>query len=325
MDKTKKRRIFIAVIAIVLLSLFFARNLINRGSVLINAEVPYTVEIFSEGEFTCNEDPCEIKHKSGLVDLLIRRNGYRSLFTEVEVKIWRTTEISPRILPLPKLLTATELPQGTSQIKYRLVPDEINGMQKLILADDPNQLPIIYFPKALESYKILPSENFVLIVDNDDLYKIDVRGNTREKITLKLPKVFTAKWSLDGNYLLFSQSENGRVKLLDLANSTIKDLKFTSTIDQLAWIFDERLVFVTDQDMINEGVANGYADVITLVESISSKYTFGTYHPQQDIYTKIESFDEIEEMPRELTPTLNGNELYFRSGDTIFKIFLEKF
>jgi len=325
MDKVKKRRIFFVALAVVILLIFFARDRLTRGAILIHAEAPYTVEILGSGDFTCNLDPCEIKQPNGLADLLIQKNGHRSLFTTVDVKIWSTTDIYPKILPIPKLLTATALPEGTSQIKYRLVPDQINGMQKLIRADDSNQLPIIYFPSPLDSYKILPSTNFVLIIHGDSLYKIDVRSKTREKISIELPKIKDAKWSLNGNYLIFTDEQSNKIHLLDLRKSAVSELAFTSSIDQAAWIADEQLIFVTDQDMRNEGVKNGYAESIALVESKTDKYTFGTYHPEADVYTKIESFDEIKSRPTELTPTLNGNELYFKSGENIFKIFLEKF
>ncbi len=325
MDKMKKKRIFFASIVVLFLGLFLFRGSINQGAINIHAEAPYTVEIFAEGEFSCEQDPCEIKHKSGIVDLLIHKEGYRSFFAEVDVKIWRIAYIAPKLLPLPKLLSASELPKGSPQFKYRLVTDTINGMQKLIRADDENEIAIIYFPKALKSYKILPSENFVLIINNKESYKIDVRAKTRKKITVDLPKIKNAKWSLDGNYLIFNESEDGVVQILDMENSSIKKLDILSNIDQVAWIFDEKLIFVTNQDMRREEVTNGHADAISLVKSEIDKYTFGTYHPNDDVYTKIESFTEIDEIPTELTPTHNGNELYFKSGEKVLKIFLEKF
>lgn len=321
-ESRRMRAFAIIVILIIVLAilLFLWGTILNRGTLRIIGEAPFTVEIFDGETINCTLSPCEIKQKRGIKDLIIRKENYETLVLSATVKLWRTVDFPVQFKLTPQITKAENWPDDSDYVEYKLVLDTRNGMQKLIRADDDRGIPIVYFPDSLTEAKLIGSAGFVLAVSDEDIYKVNVQSKTRQKIlAADFKGVTDGKWSLDGKYFAFTVEGSDYVWLLDNTDKTMK-LNLAVTADQFAWTYDNSLIFVTDQAYKSE--AGGVA---LLSEKSPDSFTFGFYYPDKNSYTRIETFSEISSMPTQLTTTASGNAVYFRSGEENFKIILEKF
>lgn len=319
--------IFVLVLAILL---FLWGTFINRGTLAIVGDAPFTVEIFGGEVFVCELSPCEIKQKRGLKDLLIRKEGYETIVTTARVKLWQSVGVPVEFQIIPQIIKTDFWPEVEDQVEYELVLDSKNGMQKLIKTNNERQTPVVYFPDSLNESTLIGSPDFVLIMSGNDVYKVDVKSKTRNKIQAAFSgKIASGKWSIDGKYIALVQENSPYIWLLD-ESGNLKQLDLIANIDQVAWIYDNSLIFATDQSYRSTSQAGQYGNSYfeLLAEKSTTGFTFGTYHPDEDAYSKIETFTEISAMPWDLTATATGDIVYFRSGDSEdanFRIILRKF
>ena len=53
-------------------------NILDKGTVLVNAEAPFSINVFQGPTVPCTTSPCEVKLRSGEQSLIIEKEGYRS-------------------------------------------------------------------------------------------------------------------------------------------------------------------------------------------------------------------------------------------------------
>ncbi len=308
-EKVRKRRVivFAGLLALVIVGsviLYFWGSFINRGTLLVYGQPPFSVEIFQEEEFVCNSSPCEITYKSGQKQLILRKEGYEGIVTEAEIKLWQKNEINVEFKLIGYTGPTDQYPQE-NQYKYRLVDDFETGMQKLISADDSRQNALAYFPKEIKNIKIVGSQNFVLLIDknpnNFKAYKVNLQ--TRQKNLINLPElvdVDNGKWSLNGDYFVFNFKDDDGLYLLNLAdqNPQITQLDFQSDLENMGWINEQKLIFVLEAD---------------------EKYFFALYSPETNSYEIIENSVFLDSKPQEIAPLLNGNSVYYMLNGEKYK------
>ena len=324
--------IIIAVVIISAVIYFFWGALINKGTIQILADPPFTVEVFGGESFSCEDSPCEIKQKTGLKDLILSKEGYKTIITEAEVNLWRTTLLEIDFELIPKIAKTDNAPENENKIKYNLVMDEKNGMQKLVREDDGGGIAIVYFQKPLGDAKIFGSKNKALVLSKSgkmaDVYEIDVREKTRGGVSDEnLKKIINGAWSYDGKYFVFEKENSNHLWLFDSVVGAAKQLAVSGNVSKTSWIYDGGLVFVTDQGYKSESENGKYGENYIKLMDVKSVTTFivGIYHPDEDSYTKIELTDKISKLPDKLIATGNGQNIYFKSGEEIFQIILGKF
>jgi hypothetical protein len=324
--------IIIAVVIISAVIYFFWGALINKGTIQILADPPFTVEVFGDESFSCEDSPCEIKQKTGLKDLILSKEGHKTIITEAEVNLWRTTLLKIDFELIPKIAKTAFAPENQNETKYNLVMDDKNGMQKLVKEDDGSGIAIVYFQKPLKNAKIFGSKNKALILSKSvsavDVYEIDIRKKTRNKISDEnLGKIVDGAWSYDGKYFVFEKENSNHLWLFDSVVGAAKQLAVSGNVSKTSWIYDGGLVFVTDQGYKSESVGGKYGENYMKLMDVKSVTTFivGIYHPDEDSYTKIELTDKISKMPDKLIATGNGQNIYFKLGEEIFQIILGKF
>lgn len=319
----KRRMIGFSIIfalVIILALLYFFWGFINRGTIKITGDAPFAVEILGIEPFTCEKFPCEISSRRGLQDIIAKKDNHKTIVTEVSVKLWRSVDLPLVFEKLPTLSKIEQIPEALGEIQYAIVNDETSHMQKLIESDDENKRAIVYFQKSLKNPKIFGTEDYVLVID-EEVYQIDIRLKTRERLNVDIPTIDAGKWSLSGKYFVYSEPDSKAVWLLDTQTQTIKALTLATNMLQVAWIYGDSLGFVSKQGFNSDGLSGDGREIIRLLtEDSANSFVFGTYSPSEDVYFLIETFDEIKQTPIKLVPTKNGRTIYFTTGDENFKI-----
>ncbi|MBD3360890.1 PEGA domain-containing protein [Candidatus Peregrinibacteria bacterium] len=333
MDREKKKILFFGGILglIILISIlyFLWGSFINRGTILIHSDPPFTVEFFGGETYECETSPCEIKQKIGTKSVILSKEGYKTIVKEIKIGLWQTTEIDIDFEIIPYLVEIENLPDLEEEKKYSIVFDEIQKMYKLVNAEDMQKRAIVYFQKEIIQPQVFGSENKVLLIsqNSDPLtaYVIDIIKKTREKITdPNLRNITEGSWSRSGKYFVFSKEKSEFLWILESKNS-IKKLDLKTNETAYAWTYDGDLHFITHQGTEPRAqmgkYGNNYINIFTSVSDYG--FTIGEYHPDENSYTKIEVFSEISEVPDSLIPASNGQIIYFQSGENKYKIILK--
>ncbi len=327
MDREKRRQIaaISLVIIFILLSVlyFLWGTVIDYGKVLITAEAPYTVEEFAGKTYDCEDSPCELKLRAGETTLILRKDDHSSLIEEVEIGIWRTTELNIHFSIKPQIVSAAALPEQTSQKSYEILDDEVTGMQKVVEVGDDRGLPIVFFQGKIDDPLVFSSHNYALVQDGEEIYKIDVRNKQKTLLPGAYPKLEDATFSNSGRYILLAIEDQSNYELIDSDNQTAVTLDLSKNA-ATAWIINDELIFATPQSYSKEG-ASEFNYIRPLSDLSTVGYTFGIYQPEDDNYVMIEQFQEIQTIPSNFIPLANGSAIYFQSGEQLFKIILEKF
>ncbi|MDA1060709.1 MAG: hypothetical protein O3B47_02860 [bacterium] len=316
------RNLGVIMALIVLLSiLFFFWGFINRGTINIIGEAPFSVEVYGGETFQCEYMPCEISQKRGIKDLIITKEDHKTIITSAKVKLWRTVDLEIEFNKSPQIVQAQSIPEQTGDVEYELIEDSETGNYKLIEAKDPEERAIVYFPNKVEGAAIFGNKNYALVA-SENSYFIDNRLKTRQKLTgLDLSNITNGKLSLSGNYFVYSEKNSQNLRLLNINENKSQELLLINEIPQTAWIYNDYIIFVTKQSyQLGGGDMNGSEGIIPVNEVSSKDLTFGIYNPGNDDYFNIKSFSEITEIPESLIPTINGKTIYFQSGEGYFKI-----
>lgn len=331
MDRERKRLIAIAVffgiVLLVLAIFFFFGDKINRGTLVVEGEAPFTVEVFRGDTYDCLISPCDLEMRAGRRDLILRKQDHKNILSEAKIKRWKKTPLKVNFEINPQIVRAESLPQPPKNPDYKLVIDENNGMQKLVEGDDSYARAIIYFQDPIISPRIIPGKKSSLIIGKNSIYRVDLDQNSRIRIlNERLADIDRGSWSLNGKYLIFTRPDSKNLWLLNEKNEVI-ETDLAIGLAQTAWAYDNSLVFVTGQGA-NPAVRVGkYGEnYIELLDVKSSAgFTFGFYHPDENSYTKIDTFGQIPALPEQLIPSANSHIVYFRAGSEDFKIILRKF
>ncbi len=330
MDDSTKKSIKLGIF-IILMCFFavaiFLMGMLKKGTLVFYGEEPFKVTISFDDPVNCETSPCKMRVKTGEQRILLEKSGHRNIFLEEEIKLWRTIKIDLDFYPIPKLMGADRVPNQEEKFKYEIVKERQTGRQKLVKATDPQKTAIIYFQKTLKSPKILGESRFIIISDEEVMYKIDTENKTRKEIKgLDINKITETKWSMDGKFMLFKESESDNLWIFDDEKEEKIMLSVLGDIDIFDWIYDNKLVFVTNQPFRttrgNDDDGNLYVDFL---EGINQNgYTIGFYYPKLKRYSKLDMLERIEEGPEEIMALANGKELYMKIDGEDFKITLKK-
>ncbi|MCX6734594.1 MAG: hypothetical protein NTZ25_01645 [Candidatus Peregrinibacteria bacterium] len=329
MEIEKKRTIFfgslLALAVVGSVVFFFWGNLINKGTIKLIGDAPFKVEIYGLSRQECPTSPCLVKTKSGYKDLLISKDGFRSIITSTTVKLWRTVELPLVFDIVPHVEAADAIPEIQKKIEFDMVLDRGNNMQKLINKSNVSSESLAYFPKPISKFKIIGDKNAALILDlnsqNNSGYIVNFETKKREEVSQKdLFYVEDGRWSNDGKFLIFRKKNSEKLWELNVSNKNISQLQLATGIKQISWSYDDNLVFVTDQSYSTVG-----ENEINLLDTKSQTgVTFGIYKANSGKSELLGAFSQILSLPDEFIATSNGNTIYFKSDKKNFKIILRK-
>jgi hypothetical protein len=327
MDKERKKALVLIIFIISLIAgaVIYSiwGGLINRGTLLIYGDVPFSVEFYGGSKHKCELSPCEIVDKRGTKELILKKEGYESVLMKADIKLWRKNEISIEFKLIPYLTKAEGIPEITDEREYKVIFEEGNKMQKLIKAEDKAEHAIVYFQKEIKEPRVFGSKNYALVLgkegSKDVAYKIDINNNGREKIeNNNLLDAIAGKWSKDGKYFAYERENLPYIWLMDEQGVSM-ELDLVVAITQYAWTKNDSLVFVTGQD--TELYEGDYVKISTTIASLG--FTLGEYLVSENKYRKIEKLENILNKPDRLIPTGNMKLIYLTSGGEDYKIILE--
>lgn len=306
MEREKKKTIALAVlIGLAIISaifIFLWGAYLNRGTVNIIATPPFKV-ITLEDEYICDVSPCEIVMKRGLTDMILSKAGYQDISTSVDVKLWDTVDLQVKFLINPYIEATEAFPEPDPEIEYEIVLDEQTNSYKLVMKNDDQQRPIVYFLNKITPSQIFGSENGALIVEDGIAYKINIENAERDRINEDFSTIEDGVWSNSGDKFAYTTSNSSFIQILDQFNETYEtELLKENTV--YTWTYDNDLLYITFQDDI---------------------YIFGIFNPEGGSYTQFFTSSEFTQLPNTVIPTNNGSRIYFKIGDEKFVLILEKF
>ena len=322
MDRERKQAIFsLSVLGIIILGFvfwFIWGNYLDKGTVLITAQEPFSVEITQGGFVDCPTSPCEIKIKSGPQSLLIKKEGFKSKLVDLDVMRWETVTANVDLEVVPYVVETDIYPEVQKK-NYELVYNQQNGSFKLVDSNDANKRDIVYFQKEIKSPKIFGSEKAVLIIDESapifTAYRINLETKERVKVEDQnlIITIRSGEWSFSGDYFAFTAADSNNIWLLNKENN-ISALDLTADIKQTAWTYNDKLIFATKQKV--------EAGKISAEES--EKYSIGIYYPVEKNYALLMDLSTItEQAPINLISLTSGNEVYFQAGNKNYKLILK--
>lgn len=328
MDKERKKDLLklatLGLIILVAVLYFLWGAFLNRGTIRITAPPPFSVEVFEIERFECEASPCEITTKSGRQQLIFSKEGYQGGLKEVDVKLWRTVELEFDFLLEPLLKRADSLPEFEEIPEYDLVFDQEKDLQKLVSRKDQNQNALVYFQNEINPKNIYGSKNSVLIVaENDDVYRIDLIEKSRQKLSEFNHAITDGKWSGNGKYFVFNVLGSNSLWILDEDNEEMEFPLFTK-VSQTAWTYENSLLIATNQGTQPQSRTGKRFNYVTILAELIPEYSFIYYHPDEQAFTKLDTFSEITQAPKNIIPTSNGIDIYFQSGEEIYKIALQE-
>jgi hypothetical protein len=315
-ERMQRRRqiafgILIGLIIVFSVVYYFWGNLINRGSLLVYAEPPFTVEFYELKQTSnCDKSPCKISQKMGNQGFVVIKDGHESVFSSAYIKLWGATEVKIELKGVPHLAKVDTLP-GALPSSYSLIIDDKNNMQKLVRKDDKEAQAIVYFPKQLKEPEVYGVGNLILIIDKGSeslpVYKVNVSTGKKQLIesTEQLKNMIGGRYSNDGKYFVFSALRQPNLWMIDDQNE-IKELDVQANIQDAAWTADNQLVMTT-RSSTDPNVPG---------------YDFSEYNPLSGAYKAIASFPELTIKPTNLTP-LPEKGIYFQSGESFYQLILE--
>ncbi len=326
-EKRKDLGVAVLIGTIILFAvIYFVWNVfINKGTLKISAETPFTVEIFDGETFTCDESPCEIKQKPGLKTLQISKEGFLSQIKTIDFKRWSTEEINLIFELEPYIEKIENFPAEQETPDYEMVFDEEKNMQKLVNKNDELSHALAYFPRSINADKIFGGDSAALIITTGKtIYRVNFIKNTREKISGMPDKILWGIWSPDAKSFVFKTEDSPLYWILNEDNGIWKlDLETEST--RASWTYFNELVFITSQSTSPVTRTGNYSNYVSVSSEKITSFNLGYYHPGEDSYGKLSLFSDIKKLPDVLVPLSNNGEIYYKIGEENFKIILRKF
>lgn len=278
----KKLWIWGMVIAVILGALFviFAVFL-NRGTLTISAEPPFTLEIDQFRTEVCTVSPCSIVLAPGEYTLTLSKEGYRGITREVSVPLGgeQTEEVVFTFIPyIVELGMDDELGYfGVPVIQETGLPDQYfteenfisyikrnpeNGRQTLYFREIVDGVPgdetvAASFIRDLENYLVVPvldKEQKILVIDRTEaksaLYLVDIGEKSRDNI-LEFPFIAGAKWVTGTGKIIFEARDEGdmdtSIFVYDSGTGKSEKLQLKTSVDNVEPLDDDILVAVTRQ------------------------------------------------------------------------------
>lgn len=316
--KTLRVAIFLGLIVSISGLAIIWNIFLNKGSVSIDAQSPYTVEIFGEKTVQCNQNICKIGSTTGEKTLILSKEGYKSIVEDMNFPLWRTNKVVINFEIIPYIKEVSKIPQEDPQIQYQIVKDEGAPYYKLI--SDKSLKAISYFPSKINNPQIFGNKNAAFVVDTimNTGYKVDIDLNSREFIDVKLPNIKSGKLSDDKNHLIFIEDETNKYWLLDMQNSSLLDMGLTQSNTAFAWMGNQ-LILATKLGVQTDSLNNS-----VIVDSESETgINILKYDAQSKNITFLTRIEETNNLPTVIIPTTNQQIVYFTLDDKNSALFIK--
>lgn len=277
------KKFLIGTSAIIFLStlVFLGYFFLQKGTVQITSQAPFSVEMIDMANFDCHEEKCQFSVRPGSYTMILKKKGYReiSLPVVIEAGVLKEEKVEFEFIPVLKKISSGEKMQvfDYPNIKSRELPNVpifYDASHVVYLARNPdNRRQTLYVrsfsnntvtgsPKAVTSfmrdiqkYIIIPSihdNQKIALIDNtydqSILYIIDLQAKSRQNI-LTYPFIKDLKWIPESPDFLFEgRSENGSTEdifLYESAKKTSEKLQLRGSLKNI--IIPEKSYIITVQ------------------------------------------------------------------------------
>lgn len=309
--KTRKRVAFFLIIIACAVLYFIWANFLDFGKVMLYGEVPFKAEIFGGETYLCNDSPCELKAKTGTYQLITSKENFQQDITEINFKLWKTTDVTIAFKVNPYLEKTDVIPEKEKEFSYDIMFNEETKNYKLFEKSDNSKTALVYFPEEIKNPKIFGSKYSVIIVRSttsspestaNSAYLVNLSTKTKTPLPdFKYAGITEWKFSPDGSFFQFKTSSSNYWWLLDLSQKNINAPVQTTIESTLKtdWIYGDKIVF------------------------ISQNFEVNLYSPKQNKLENLGAFPEIKEYPQSIIAGANGGVVYIETKDQKYKIVLQ--
>lgn len=319
---------------IVAITYFIWGAFLNFGHLSLEGEAPFVVKVYKSQEIICSSSPCLLKLKPGSQSIFVQKEGYKPIIADTIVQLWSTSNLRLSLEVVPELIKTDQVPANAldAETQYELVVDELTGIQKLVANNDQLKTAIVLFQNPLKEPRILGNygKYLLIITKDDEVFKIDLRAKSREKLALANPSgIISGTFSPSGRYFLFADKNSDYLKLLD-TNSSTANVRYTllqSHFTFYDWLYNDSIIFLSPQTFILDVSSTSVVGSLIqpLAKHSTSTLLLGEYSPFYDEYVKLDLDLPLSSLPDSFVSALSGSEVYMQKGDEKFKIILRKF
>jgi len=198
----------------------------NRGTLVVNADPPFYVNVENVKGTDCTESPCKLVLAPGEYNVTFSKTGYNDERKRVNIGLFGTTSQELKFSYIPSLNEIGKesdlnlFGEPPAAFKYTLAFDNEASKQALYQenADGSDRKIISYFTRFIKDYQVFQdartsqeSGRQISLVDKSEtsstLYLIDLVQKTRTAIGA-YPSVSGVKWLQNGD-IIFSARDSG--------------------------------------------------------------------------------------------------------------------
>jgi len=262
---------------------------LNRGTLTLEGNTPFKVDLGNFQTEVCSDSPCSIVLAPGEYSIQVSKEGYRNVDIAFTLPIWgeHLQQVEFEFIPsLTSLGLESDYNHFTySEVDTTTLPDVFfreanyltymgrnveNGRQTLYYRDTyggvlGDEIPATSFIREVNDYVIIPlieDQNKIILIDQSDqrsiLYVIDLIEKTRNNI-VEYPIITGAKWISGTDNFIFEARDFGEVdtSIFHYNSSSIESSKLSiqTPVSNIAVINDDKIIAATSQ--VVSGVEEG--------------------------------------------------------------------
>lgn len=272
-EETRKKIWIFALIGGVVLGFLFViwAVFLNRGSIVVSAQVPFQVSIPQFKTVECQANPCRVEVAPQNYRVTVSKPGFHDVVQAVRVP-WNgevKLDVTLPFIAVLKKVDAGAMPSApTSQYKAYLARNEQNFRQTLYLQEmitgglwsKPVAVTSFVRNVTQEVIQVAPNGKKIVVVDQSDpaeskLYLVDIEQKTRENI-LNYAFIRDVQWLEDSQHFLVEGRPTGSLvnsifyyKPEATAGQQLVDLGLQTTLANVALSEKGHLIIATTQEI----------------------------------------------------------------------------
>lgn len=318
-EEARKKLFFWGLIVLAILGGLFVLWAIffNRGTLTVNGQAPFIINITGVKTESCSESPCSVEVAPGDYSISLQKVGYQTVERRVTVPIGgeQVEEVTFQFIPVvTKLGVEADLQRFAEPIieipELEDTPVFSERSYATYLAFDPeSKRQTLYirglvdgelseprvatsFIRTIDDYTIIPGiedHNRIALIDRTNeesaLYLVDLTEKSRTNI-LSLPYIADVKWIKGSDNFLLEARANGDISssiyLYTMEQGEAKKLDLRTSVKNVEVLDSERLIAATSQSFTGAGTDEQLGgQLVTLGEvPATSEVTSGLFASQ---------------------------------------------
>ncbi|MBN2087253.1 hypothetical protein JW758_02815 [Candidatus Peregrinibacteria bacterium] len=302
MTKRTKNILSFIVLPALIIVIGIWKYAFDYGTIEITAGLnDYSIKI-EEVTTLCATDPCKIKLKSGIYEIIFEKEGYNQIKSKILVARGETSPM-PLVPKKTIVLTQSDIVENVNKPKIATPPDfnskysaiastwndERNKF--LFLDKEDGRLKIIDLEGNISPVTVLKNietpiefywsadEKRILGIKENDFYFIDAEIGSRKKQIIEFAPS-NVLWSPKNEYILFNNEDNSVFRIDWDKQNYIYPLNTIIDLSLSVWVNNEQLLIHKFDEIENKTSVLLYNPTNSTMEQLTQKFDF----PVDDIY-----------------------------------------